>query len=190
MGNILKQHAVDLMVVALKRGDTRSIVLKEFERNWKISISSFERYWKIAQNQHSVAQQAIDAKLLGDEQLAALKAEKSTLMTAIEKKELLVRRVKQIEGIIIKGTTLDYVKTARGIINMNTERNLNAIEIASLSETLQRLTQELNRMEGHHAPTKVAATNSKGDDVIAPPATINIYTENSGVDDIEIKEKE
>lgn len=149
-----KQHIIDEFVKRIAIGNERGKVLATDGKKWQLSQRTFDRYWKIANEQHAEAQQKIKEELAKNNTLKELEAQKQALMTSTEKKELLVRRIKHIEATIDKGTTLDFVKTNKGIINMKTERNLNALEIASLSETLQKLTAELNKMEGDYAPIK------------------------------------
>ncbi len=76
-------------------------------------------------------------------------------MSSIEKKELLVKQIKRIEKLIASGKTPDYIRKPTKFLNPRVHRNLTATEIASLSETCQRLTAELNKMEGDYAPAKI-----------------------------------
>jgi len=149
-----KQHIIDNLIKQIGAGNERGKVLATDGKKWQLSQRTFDRYWKIANQQHAEAHSKIKEELAKDNTLKELEAQKQALMTSTEKKELLVRRIKHIEATIDKGKTLDYVKTYKGFINSKKERYLNALEIASLSETLQKLTAELNKMEGDYAPIK------------------------------------
>lgn len=157
-----KQVIVDFIIVCLKKGEQRGEILGKCGKKWGISRTAFDRWLKKAKEQHAEQQAEQEKKLAKDTELKELEARKAALMTSIEKKELLVRRIKHIEAAIISGETDDYIKTPKGILNVKGKRKLNILEQAALSETLKSLTQELNKMDGHYAPAKFTPVDNEG----------------------------
>lgn len=144
-----KQIIIDAIVKEVEKGKAYSKVLAVNVRKWQLSERTFNRYWKIANEQHKEAQQSIkEAKAALDIQ-NALEDRKGEIANATERKVILT-------------------KIARGQIPLRkhvvVDKFIEYIDVVPDYMDRKAAIAELNKMEGDYAPTKIAATDTEGND--------------------------
>jgi hypothetical protein len=145
-----KAVIIDAIVKQIEKGKGFGTVLKLIGTKWNLSRTTYSRYWKSANEQHTVAQQILkEAKAALDLQ-NALNERQSQIADVMERKEILTKiargQIPLRKAMVVDGT-IEYID----IIPDWMDRK------AAIAE--------LNKMEGDYAPTKVAQTDSKGNDV-------------------------
>lgn len=144
-----KQTIIDFIVSCLENGEQRGNILVKTGKKWGTSKSAFDRWLKIAKEQHTVKHDAIKKQLAIIDTAAAIQARKKAIMNAEERKEYLTRilsgELKVKKPFVIGGKIMEY----------NFEPD-HADRLKALAE--------LNKMEGDYAPSKVAQTDTAGND--------------------------
>ena len=145
-----QQIIIDAIVKGIEQGKTFDTCLKLCGTKWNLTRSTFIRRWKDANEQHIAKQQCIKSKLAILDEQAAIDARKKAIMSADDRKEWLTKLIsgemKAKRPFVINGKIMEYP------------------EDPSHTDRLKALA-ELNKMEGDYAPTKIAATDTKGNDV-------------------------
>lgn len=96
--------------------------------------------------------------------LEAIKeAAKKGLKSKLEKQLHIQNEIEGIQSDIVRGILEDYIVVGGKLQIVN--KIMNAESKAYLRKTIKDLYAELNKMEGDYAPTKIAATDAKGNDV-------------------------
>lgn len=151
-----RQVIVDYIVSFLKKGETRGTILTKTVKKWQMSDRAFDRLLKIAKEHHSAEQEELKKELAEVDKAAAIDARKKAILTADERKELLSK--------IAKGE----IEIPKSEIKWNYELKqfeaIGLVELASHSARISAIA-ELNKMDGDYAPTKVARTDSEGNDI-------------------------
>lgn len=154
-----KQVIVDNIIKYIEAGKTFGTVLKLNESKWRLSKSTFNRYWKTAQEQHKAKQDAIKKELADIDKQNAINARKKAIMTADDRKVFL-------SALINKPLKIMKVGGSTQMVHEYLDKNGNqATEILGYEHKLKAIA-ELNKMEGDYSPTKVAQTDTKGNDLI------------------------
>lgn len=138
----------------LRKGENRKSIMGKFGNKWvKISRTTFDRRLRVAEDDLKREQENIRTRT--EEAVAdEVNARKIKILSAIERKEYL-------SSIISAATDIKTIgKMAIPIL----VREDGTKEIIYLSDKLKALS-ELNKMEGDYAPTKVAQTDSHGNDI-------------------------
>jgi hypothetical protein len=145
-----KKVIIDYVVSCLKNGEQRAAILVKVGKKWGTSKSAFDRLLKIAKEQHNNERETINKELAELDIQTAIEARKKTIMTADERKVYLTQ--------IIKGE----VKFKRLFVIGG-----QIMEYPSEPDIMDRLKAiaELNKMEGSYAPSKIATTDTKGNEV-------------------------
>ena len=154
-----KQIQIDFVISCLQKGEQRGKILAKFVKKWQTSERGFDRVWKIAKQQHTDNQQLIKEKLAAIDIAAATNARKKAIMTADERKEYLTK-------IILGEIQVPYQEVKWNPLTKEFE-TIDFVELANHSTRISAIS-ELNKMEGDYAPTKVANTDSEGNDVQPP----------------------
>ena len=173
-----KQIIIDFIISCLKNGEQRGNILVKTGKKWGTSKSAFDRYLKIAKDQYTVTQGLIKSELLEIDKQAAVEARKKAIMNADDRKEWLTKIImKDLKVMKVGGSTqmVHEYKDKNGVI---------VTEIISYDHKLKALA-ELNKMEGDYSPTKIAQTNTLGEDV-TPMIVLNQFMGAA----IDIKESE
>jgi hypothetical protein len=157
-----KQVIIDFIVSCLKKGEQRGNILVKVGKKWGTSKSAFDRLLKNAKEQHTAQQQALNDKLAAVDAQEAIEARKKAIMTANERKEYLTRIILGEIKVPYKEVKWDRVKEEFVTIDF--------VELAGHSARISAIA-ELNKMEGAYAPTKVAQTDTEGNDVPAQALT-------------------
>jgi hypothetical protein len=151
-----KQVIIDSIIIDLEQGKSRAAVLSKIVKKCQCSDRTFDRYWKIAMQQHTEKQQAIKEAVAEVDKQAAVAARKKAIMTSEERKEYLTK--------LIQG----QVKVPYTEVKWNPKtgkfQTIKFVELAGHSVRVSAIA-ELNKMEGDHAPTKVACTTKDGEDI-------------------------
>ena len=152
-----KQIIIDAIIKEIEQGTDRGKVIAKYCKKFQKSARTVDTYWKIANEQHIIKQRAIKEELSRIDKGAAIEARKKAIMTAEERKEYLTQIIKgEIE------VPYTEVKYNPGIKSFET---IQFVELASHTARINAIA-ELNKMEGDHAPTKVAKTNVAGEDML------------------------
>lgn len=145
-----KQVIIDAIIKEIEQGKTYTKVMAVNGRKWQMPERTFNRYWKTANEQHIVKQQEIKKELAEVDKQAAIEARKKAVMSKQERLETLTKiakgELKVKRPFIIGGRIMEYPSEPDAM-----ERK------AAIAE--------MNKMEGDYAPSKVAQTDSKGNDV-------------------------
>lgn len=154
-----KQVIIDSIIKDIEQGKTRGAVLSKIVKKCQCSDRTFDRYWKIATQQHISKQQAIKEAVAEVDKQAAVAARKKAIMTSEERKEYLTK--------LIQG----QVKVPYTEVKWNPKtgkfQTIKFVELAAHSVRVSAIA-ELNKMEGDHAPTKVATVTKDGEDIPPP----------------------
>jgi len=145
-----KQVIIDAIIKQLENGKERGNILATVGKKWQLSTRTFDRLLKIAQQQHTIKQQAIKDAIAKDTTIKELESRKQAIMTAIERKEKLTK-IANGEQMAFQ-QLLGNGKIAKGLM------------VPTLTEQMKAIA-ELNKMEGDYAPTKVANTDTDGNNV-------------------------
>jgi len=149
-----KQVIIDSIIKDIEKGTDRGKVIAKYCKKLQKSDRTIDSYWKIANEQYkerqSKAKAAADAAYIA----ASAEAAKQAVMSSQERKEILSK--------IARGE--------RTSLEPNPKKPSVLIEVPVIVDTLEiiRAIGELNKMEGDYAPTKVAPTNVKGEDLQPP----------------------
>lgn len=149
-----KQVIIDAIIKEIEQGKTYTKVMAVNGRKWQMPERTFNRYWKTANIQHTTKQEAIKKELEEIDKQMAIESRKKAILSADERKEYLTK---------IITAKIDLKK----IGNMHApiwEKEDGTKEIIDVQDKLKALA-ELNKMEGDYAPTKVAQTDSHGNDI-------------------------
>ena len=145
-----KQIIIDAIIKEIEKGKSFDTCLKLSAIKWNLTRSTFIRRWNIANEQHTAKQDVIKKALAAIDTAAAVNARKRAIMSADDRKEYLTKilngEVKIKQPFVIAGKIMEYPSEP------------------SVNDRLKALA-ELNKMEGDYAPTKVAQTDTKGQDV-------------------------
>ena len=153
-----KQIIIDELIKELEGGSNYTTSLAKVGGKWRIPSRTFDRYWKTANEQHIIKQDGIKKELAVIDTAAALKARKRAIMTAEDRKEWLTK-------IIMKDLKVMKVGGSTQMVHEYTDKDGKILtEIISYDHKLKALA-ELNKMEGDYSPTKIANTNTKGEDI-------------------------
>ena len=151
-----KQEKIDFIVLQLEKGKTRGKILAEFVKKWQISIRTFDRFLKSAdiklRDRQKKASEAADAAYIKAKEEAA----KNAVMSKQERLEYLTKIVKGEIEVPYSETKWDAVQKKFVIIKF--------VELPNHTARISAIT-EMNKMEGDHAPAKVAQTDKDGNDV-------------------------
>ncbi len=152
-----KAVIIDAIVKQLEKGKGFGTVLKLIGTKWDLSRTTFSRYWKTANQAHLEAQQKIKEAKAALDMESALSERKSHIADVLERKEILT-------------------KIARGQIPLKramvVDGAIEYIEIVPDWMDRKAAIAELNKMEGDYAPTKVAQTDTEGNNVKPQPPII------------------
>ena len=142
----------------LRKGEKRKSILGKFGKKWEnVSRTTFDRRLRLAEESLKIENENISLKtqtLVADE----IHNRKMIIMDAMERKEWLTK-------IIMKDLKVMKVGGSTQMVHEYTDKDGKVLtEIISYDHKLKALS-ELNKMEGDYAPTKVANTDSKGNDI-------------------------
>ena len=145
-----KQVIVDAIIKEIEQGKTYTKVMAVNGRKWQMPERTFNRYWKTANIQHTTKQEAIKKELEEIDKQMAIESRKKAIMSKQERLETLTKiakgELKVKRPFVIGGKIMEYPSEPDAM-----ERK------AAIAE--------MNKMEGDYAPSKVAQTDSKGNDV-------------------------
>lgn len=145
-----KQIIIDAIIKEIETGTERGKVVAKFCKKFQKSTRTIDTYWKIANVQHTAKQQAIKKELDEVDKQAAIEARKKAIMTANERKELLTKiangQMKVKKPFVISGKIMEYLSEPDAADRM-------------------KAISELNKMDGDYAPTKIAQTDTEGNDI-------------------------
>lgn len=151
-----KQIIIDAIIREIEQGATRSKVIAKYCKKFQRSARTIDTYWKSANEQHIAKQRVIKEELVKIDKTAAIESRKKEIMTTEERK-------KYLTDLILGKVTIPYKEVKW---NPKTKKftTIKFVELASHTARISAIS-ELNKMEGDYAPTKVAQTDSKGDDL-------------------------
>ena len=181
-----KQIIIDAIIKEIEGGGTRAHVLGKIGKKWGISRTTFDRHWKMANEQHLVKQRAIKSKLAIIDEQAAIEARKRAIMDAEDRQEELSKACLDLIQKIKGEKRFTFFQGGKIVQSHNGETFMLPVDTQiKILDTVKGLIAELNKMGGNYAATKVAATNTAGEDV-APMIVLNQYMGAA----IEIRESE
>ena len=147
-----KQEAyISFIIDQLQSGNVeRGKVLAIFGKKWQTGVRSFDRYWKEANERHIEGQN----KLQKEKESIYIEAEKEAFKIGLKSKH---ERMLELQAML----SPDYrVQEVAGIANgmpIWVDRPLQPNEVKGIHA-------ELSKMAGEYAPSKVAETDSQGND--------------------------
>lgn len=141
----------------LRAGEQRAAILAKVQETWQqIPQRTFDRYLQKA-NQNVLEQLEREKRILNDQSTQlALQEQEKAIISAQERKVFLSNIVRGDIVIPTKEPRWDPDKKAYVIVSID--------QVPGHSTRISAI-QELNRMDGEHAPNKVARTTAKGKDV-------------------------
>lgn len=151
------QIQLDFILNLLRKGGKRNDVLSKFGKKWQnVSTRTFDRRLKEAESMLLEENKRIKDKT--EQHIAeVVEARKSEIMDALERKIILTQ-------------------IARGEIPLKkpmiVDKDIREIDVVPDWMDRKNAINELNRMDGSHAPDKVAKTNTKGEDVEDKPNVV------------------
>jgi hypothetical protein len=158
-----KQTIIDFLIKEIALGKERGPVLSKTVKKWQMSDRTFDRHWKIANQQHQENQSKIKEAVAEVDVQAAIEARKKEIMTADERKEYLTKLVKG--DVKVPYTEVKWnPDTKKFVKHRFVEQASHTARISAISE--------LNKMDGDYAPTKIAPTDGKGNDLPVSPVFI------------------
>ena len=150
---------VDFIIDLIKQDKTYKECLSEFVRRWDLSEKTFIRRWKIANERHLECQKAIISEVMTN-----------TIDLEIEAKKQALNAIKAMDAILIEKFN-DISKIKKGNFNVK-DQNGNIIDKFKVTvadelkavDTLCKLHERLNKKHGTDATTKIAETDTEGND--------------------------
>jgi hypothetical protein len=139
MAKANKQIIIDEIVVEIAKGISTEKICSAICTKFQFTERTFYNHFKIAQQQHTERQQGIKEAIAKDRTIKELNAVKSSILTAIERKELLTKIALGLEDV--EETT----DSPNGTITFKRKPNP--------SERIKAI-NEINKMEGDYAPQK------------------------------------
>jgi hypothetical protein len=100
----------------------------------------------------------------------AIKEAESGLKSKLEKQLHIQKQIDEIQNDIDRGVLEDYVVVGGKLQVVN--KIMNAETKAYLRKTIKELYAELNKMDGSYAPTKIAGTDTNGNDIAPQPTAV------------------
>lgn len=156
-----KKTIVEAIVKLIEKGKSTEFICSAICSKFHFTERTFYNHYKTANQLHKTRQEAIRKKVESDKELQQLEERKAGIMTAIERMEILTQ-------------------IARGEIPLTKPMVVNQmlVHIDVVPDWMDRKAAiaELNKMDGEYAPTKVASTNTKGEDL---PATLQVAIYNN-----------
>lgn len=149
-----KQVIIDAIIKEIETGTERGKVVAKFCKKFQKSTRTIDTYWKTANEQHIVKQQEIKKELDEVDKQMAIESRKKAILSADERKEYLTK-------IITAKTDLKKIGNMHASI---WEKEDGTKEIIDVQDKLKALA-ELNKMDGDYAPTKIAQTDTEGNDI-------------------------
>lgn len=156
MAKANKQTVIDAIIKQIEQGKATEKICAAICSKFQFTERTFYNRFKIANQQHIDKQQKIKAKIAEVEEQAAIDARKKAIMTAEERKEFLTK--------LIHGE----IKVPYAEVKYNpAKKKFEVIQFVELASHQSRINAiaELNKMEGDYAPTKIAQTDGKGNDI-------------------------
>lgn len=141
---------VDFITSCIKKGEGRGKVLSKVVSKWQVSDRTFDRHWKIASEEYAVVQRKLNEALAEVDRQAAIEARKKEILTIEERKMILTK-------IALGGIPLKKAMVVDGEIQM--------IDVVPDWMDRKNAIAELNKMDGSYAPSKIAQTDTKGNDI-------------------------
>ena len=135
-----KENIINDILIELEKGTTYSDCFVVIGRNWTLSESSFKRYWKDANEAYK--------KVLNKRQ-----TELDALTTDLEKERL--------KSAIL--TKHERMEIASNIAKGKAWKSGNVMVVPNASDRMKAC-DYLSKIDGDYAPTKVAETDSDGND--------------------------
>lgn len=147
------------IVKYIEKGKGFGTTLEQIGTKWNLPKTTFARYWKKANHTHSEAQQVIkDAKAAIDLE-ASIEERKSQIADVLEQKEILT-------AILRAGDPRRVVMVSTGKIDKDGNAETENVGPAPIEvRNSIAASAELSKMRGDYAPAKIAATDSKGNDI-------------------------
>jgi hypothetical protein len=151
---------VEFIALLLDQGQTRKEIMAKYAKRWQSSSSTFDRVLKKANLLND--KKHIIASKIADEQYISLTKDKAieAIMCSMQRKEYLTKLIKGEIKIPTKRSYYNPVSKSFETETVSVEADANA-RIKAIAE--------LNKMEGDYAPTKLANTDSKGNDIDYTP---------------------
>jgi hypothetical protein len=148
--NASQQLIIDFLIEQIKNRASFDTCLKLCETKWNLTRSTFIRRWNDANKEYLETQQAKKSKIADNDTIKAINAEIEQLDNIKERKKFLIDlytgAIKIKQPFVMKDKIVEYMAEA------NYNERIKAIS-------------ELNKIDGDYAPTKVANTDTKGNDV-------------------------
>jgi hypothetical protein len=153
---VTKEIIIDYIIQELKLGKERAEMMSKVVDKWQINPRTFDRYLRTAKERHLKAQQAKKSKIASNDTIKAISEEIDQLMTVAERQSILAS--------IARGE-LKIKKPF--VVSRGATQGAEIIDHECLPDYADRkgAIAELNKMRGDYAPTKVANTDTKGNDV-------------------------
>lgn len=150
-----KQIIIDAIAKEIGKGMATEKICAAICSKFQFAERTFYNHLSTAEKQHTDAQEFIKSKLAIIDEQAAIEARKKAIMSADDRKEWLTKVVNgEIEVILKKPFWNPKLQVMQFVPVSNP---------ADITERL-RASAELSKMEGDYAPTKIAATDTKGND--------------------------
>lgn len=156
INKVNKDVVIDFIVSRLKIGESRAVILEKADKKWKIATTTFDRRLAEAKKRHQIEQDEIRKELVKVEKDAAVKQRKRQILTITQRKNILTDIA--MGNVEIPVTQLRYNPGSKKVEH---------IEMMELPNHQVRVNavNELNRMDGSHAPTKIAPTDTDGNNL-------------------------
>jgi len=153
---VTNKAVIDFLITKIKLGQSFDTCLKLCETKWNLTRSTFIRRWNDANKEHLEAQQAKKSKIASNDTIKAINEEIDQLMTVAERQSILAS--------IARGE-LKIRKPF--VVSRGATQGSEIVDHECLPDYADRkgAIAELNKMRGDYAPTKVANTDTKGNDV-------------------------
>lgn len=181
-----KQIIIDEIIQEIKKKQSYTATLGVNGGKWGLTPSTFDRYWKIANEQHRQAQEPIIKELSDLDKKEAIKAHKSGLNTKFQIGMDLQEQIQVMQNQL-KGLSQFTFTVGNKILNSHTN-GVFMLPVQVQNEIRAKIlnfSSEISKLEGYYQPTKIAQTNTQGEDV-APMIVLNQFMGAA----IDIKESE
>ena len=161
-----KQIIIDAIIKEIENGTGRGEVVAKYCKKFQKSARTIDTYWKTANEQQKERQDK--ASKAADKAYIETKvsAVKTALKSKLEKQVELQNEINLIDQQI-KGE-VQFTFVVGNKVNKSHNGDIFMLPVQIQNELRARKLQyysELNKMEGDYAPTKVAQTDSNGNDI-------------------------
>jgi hypothetical protein len=162
------QTQIDFLIDLISQGKSYTQSLDVIGRKWTLSESTFKRRWDMASEQHSKAQELLNAKANDALQVNLIDAQKTALKRKQKRLDILNEKFEELAEVKIMKLNYTDADGKKQVAKISNNDYLKTIEV------MTKLDDRISKAEGTDAPARSAQTNSKGEDITDTGAQIII----------------